>query len=114
MATTITFVLFYLSFITSLLSISVTDQLSNHSLQSTTIAPLISTTHEYNPCNNFTSCDKCMDAQNTHDISCSWIEYTSNNNTNNNTYNCIESIKCLNDNIECCTSHVCCMCLSQS
>eukprot|EP00483_Globobulimina_turgida_P003790 UN03796 len=111
MSIIIAFVLCCLFLIPCSSVVSDTNSISNISIQSTTIAPLIPTTTEYNLCNNFTSCGECMNANDidTHNIECSWIEHT----TNNNTYNCIETNKCFDDDIECCTSLVCCNCLSQ-
>ena len=85
---------------------------SNHSKHNLTTTQLISTTHSYYAlCDNFTSCDQCMDAEHTHNIHCSWIEHV---NDANMTSSCIPTERCSpSEGLECCTSLVCCNCLSQ-
>eukprot|EP01083_Nonionella_stella_P024541 67674_1 len=112
---TATFIVLSFIFATTCLS-SISDlqntaNLTTPSNDISTIAPIL-TTHSYRSlCNNFTSCNGCMQAKDTHNLECSWIQHTHNSNI---TFDCIETTQCSYDEIECCSSLMCCNCLSQT
>lgn len=92
-------------------SVDVLSLQSNTSQSSTPSPEPFTTTAYYSHCANISSCDECLNAMDTHNLPCSWIEYTSNSNY---TSKCITRDQCDNDDVECCTSFRCCNCLSQS